>query len=117
MMDYLEIGSSPRDEECVQVGDGDYVYPMQKECKRFINLLNKLMPIPDDCKCSYFVKSNPHDFGTYYEVAIRFDDEDEKSAAFAYYVDAYYPCLWSDTEVEMQWEEYWNNSSKDTSND
>jgi hypothetical protein len=112
-MDYLEIGSSPRDEDCVQVGDGDYILPMKNECRRFKELLEKLMPIPKECNCRYYVKSNPHDFGTYYEVAIQFDEEDAKSSAFAYYVDSYYPQKWNDTKVEMTWKEYWDKYEKE----
>ena len=94
-MDTLELGSAPSNEDCVQVSrTEDYIAPMKNECRRYLALLETLFPVPEDVKAWFFIKSNPHDFGTYYEVAIRFDDEDDKSVSFAYSVEENLPENW-----------------------
>jgi len=94
MEEYLELGSAPADENCVQVETGkDYVPAMLAECKRYKELLRKLFPDkPDDCR--FAIKSFPHDFGTYYEVVIFYNPKIEKSANFAFSVESNLPAKW-----------------------
>lgn len=97
MRDYMELGSAPADEECVQVAEGvDYSGPMRAECKRYVALLDQVMPEPPGC-CYFGVKSFDHDFGRYYEVVIWFDEDDDDEAAYACAVENHLPMLWSDT--------------------
>jgi hypothetical protein len=56
--------------------------------------LENLYPIPEEVNAHYTIKSFPHDFGTYKEVAIVFDSEDEAAAAFAYEVEDRLPANW-----------------------
>ena len=42
------------------------------------------------------IKSNPHDFGTYYEVVCHFDDDDEEAAKYAYRCESEAPSQWDD---------------------
>lgn len=94
-MDYINLGSTPCDEECVQVETGkDYLPTMTEECRRYKKLLENLYPIPEEVNAHYTIKSFPHDFGTYKEVAIVFDSEDEAAAAFAYEVEDRLPANW-----------------------
>lgn len=93
MKDTIEIGSSPCDEDCVQVGADSYELLAREECNRFIELIRKkLGPEPEGARL--FVKSNPHDFGTYLEVACRFDDENEAATRYAYRCEAEAPATW-----------------------
>jgi len=95
MRDYISIGSTPSDEECAQVGTLDYPEKSKAECRAFKNQLERAFPnIPDG---TYFtVKSFPHDFGTYREVVVSYDEDDEESREFAYKVEGESPTNWDD---------------------
>ena len=92
-MKYIELGSSPVCETCVQVSKDDYIQDMKKECFRYKDYLEELFPIPDGVYAWFSVKSFNHDFGTYYEVIINYD-EDEESSDFAYHVEDNLPEYW-----------------------
>lgn len=96
MRDHIDIGSSPCDEECVQVEKtGAYLEPMRAECRRFLALIRvKLGPEPEGAHLS--INSNPHDFGSYLEVVCYFDDENEEAQKYAYRCEAEGPRTWDD---------------------
>ena len=96
MQDFIEIGSAPYDEECVQVNrTEDYLGPMRDECLRFKDLIRrKLGPEPDGARLS--IKSNPHDFGTYLEVVCYFDEDNEEAREYAFRCEAESPRTWND---------------------
>lgn len=76
-MDFINIGSTPAEEDCFGVGN-----PLaQQECKLFMAQLEREFP------AGYFaVKGFPHDFGRYYEVVAYLSeneaDEDQNQAAY-----------------------------------
>lgn len=73
-MDFFNIGSSPPEEGCAQVGDVDYSEKSRQECQRYIQVLRaKLGPEPETAQLR--VKSFPHDFGTYREVVCYWQDQ------------------------------------------
>ena len=94
MRDHIEIGSAPSEEECVQVNqEGNYHMAMREECLRFIELLRRTFgPEPEGARLS--VKSNHHDFGTYYEVVCYFEDNDEAARKCAFRCEAETPARW-----------------------
>jgi hypothetical protein len=42
MNSWIDIGSSPPDESCVQVGSDDYVRRARRECRAYINQLRRV---------------------------------------------------------------------------
>jgi hypothetical protein len=75
--DYLYIGNVPTDEDCAQLGcDEDFSRKNRIECIAYKHQLErKFENLP---KGMYFgVKSENHDCGTYREIVIYFDDENE----------------------------------------
>lgn len=84
-MDYIEIGSSPCDEDCAQLGSDNYYNKAQKECKAFIKQLRRVFG-DEPAGARLRIKSNEHDFGTYYEVVCQYDDSDNNEA-FAYAIN------------------------------
>jgi len=74
MRDHIMIGSTPAGEDCAQVGTADYHQIARRECRAFIGQIRREFgPEPDGARL--FTKSNPHDFGTYYEVACEFETD------------------------------------------
>lgn len=97
MANYIEVGSAPFDEECVYVTDKKpYIREMLHECIRYKSYLEKLFSeqMPDGCE--FGIKMFPHDFGSYYEVVIYFDDEIEEQCDFAYMVEDNLPEKWEE---------------------
>jgi len=99
MRDYLTIGSSPISEDCIQVSDKvDYYDAMRKECRKFVVMLYEVFPDVEEHNCSFKTKTFQHDFGSYTEAVVMFDDEDEDSAEYAEFVERYTPDTWGDLE-------------------
>jgi hypothetical protein len=85
-MNYLNIGSAPYDEPCAQVGDPDYNQKARAECKRFIEQIGRHYPEPANGYLA--IKGFSHDFGQYFEVVARFDEDDEAAANWAYAIES-----------------------------
>jgi len=95
MRDYIDIGSSPAEEDCAQVGTPDYQQRARAECTRFIELIRRTLG-EEPGSAHLAIKSNPHDFGTYYEVVCYFDDNDEEGMKYAFRCEAEAPVRWDD---------------------
>ena len=105
MRDWIPIGSSPSGEDCIQVGSKNYYEEAKKECKRFIEEIRRVCgPEPEDSTAVLRIKSNPHDFGTYYEVICEFDSEDEIGIDYAYFVEGNSPEFWNEPDLSRKWE-------------
>jgi hypothetical protein len=85
-MDYLNVGCNG----FAQVGDPHYYAKNRVEMSYLLELIVNKFPIPEQLKtlCRFAVKTFPHDFGTYHEIVLHFDDlaigdgseEDEEDA-------------------------------------
>jgi hypothetical protein len=93
MRDYLTLGPTPCDEACAQVGSDDYPERSRAECKRYLTLLRTLYG-PEPEGAALVVKSFPHDFGTYREVCVVYDDDNPRAAEYAYLLERNLPTTW-----------------------
>lgn len=95
MYDYLEIGPVPYGEDCEQLGpnyDGEHA---RAECRAFIGQLRRTFgPEPEGARL--VARSNPHDFGTYHEVAVKFDENSEAATEYAFKIEGDTPEYWDD---------------------
>jgi hypothetical protein len=94
MMESLNIGCTPVDEPCAQVGQEDYAAQARMGCKALMGQLLRAFPCPEDAQAWMYVKANPHDFGTYYELEVKFDPECAVSSDWAYLLEASLPERW-----------------------
>ena len=101
MRDYITLGSTPYSEECAQVGSIDYYDKVYPEMKKYIELLNTIFPEVKKYNCTFIFKEFEHDFGTYHEVVIIYDDDDVNSLNYAYFVSDEIPETWNDTKVRI----------------
>lgn len=101
-----EIGSTPVEENCIQVrhrrpmvhNTEDYIPAMREECQRYKTLLEKRFTnIPNGMR--FKIKRFPHDFGSYYEVCVVYDTEDEYHNEVFLFIDGHLPMQWTDKEV------------------
>lgn len=92
--DYIELGPTPAEEDCTQVGDPSYWEKAHDECSRYIELIrNKLGSEPQGAKLD--VKGFNHDFGTYYEVVVRYDHRVKEAVDYAFRCDLEAPSRWT----------------------
>lgn len=97
MRDYITLGPAPCNEDCVQVSSkNDYWEDMLKECKRFRQAIEGKFPPPDGAHIT--VKRFPHDFGTYAEVAVVYDDEYPDAVDYAFMLESKTPATWRELE-------------------
>lgn len=103
MREYLVVGSTPIDEQCIQVrSNSDYLFSMKKECDIYKRQLERLFPDPPD-GVWFSIKSFDHDFGMYTEVCVFFDGDDEIQSEYASDVDSSLPEKWdSDALAELR---------------
>lgn len=67
LKDSLYIGEGPADEACPQVGDEDYTTEGRRYASRYIMQIRRAYG-KEPANGRLWVKSNPHDFGSYYTV-------------------------------------------------
>jgi hypothetical protein len=72
-MDYLNVGANG----FAQVGDPEYFRKNKIEMSYLLELVKSKFPVPEELsslECYFSVKSFPHDFGTYHEIVLYYDD-------------------------------------------
>jgi hypothetical protein len=75
MKDRIELGfTTPHGEPCAQVGTENYESNSLIEGKVMINQIIRQVGQPIGT-CRFSIIKCPHDFGTYHDIAIRFEDE------------------------------------------
>ena len=105
MHNEITLGATPSNEPCVSVtANGDYFQAMQAECGIFKRQLIRQFVCPDHVLAYFKLKTNPHDFGSYMEVILVFEDADLDSSEFANNVEENLPDVWDSTarkEIEL----------------
>jgi hypothetical protein len=103
MRDYLELATTtPVDEPCAQVGSDNYMANARMEAAAFRDQIYRAFGDPP-AGTGIRVSSNPHDFGTYLDLQIVYDDDSEESCEWTFRVEADLPGKW-DKEAKAQLE-------------
>jgi len=79
--EYIELGPTPWDESCLQVGSDEYQMGWRDEANRYIDQLKKLFGNKLVGSMRFGIKKFPHDFGTYHDVVIFYNNIDEEEIA------------------------------------
>lgn len=96
--DFLTLGPTPFGEDCAQVGTSDYYVRAIEETRRYKEMLEKKFPdLPQGL--TFETKAFPHDFGTYHEVVVVYDRDDQEQVNYALKVERHLPETWEDTDV------------------
>ena len=99
MKDYLILGATPAGENCAQVGRDNYPEQVRREGHAYIAQLTRMFGEPPTGS-RFSLKGFPHDFGTYHEVVVWFDDTLPSTIEFAYHVENNLPEEWDDEAKE-----------------
>lgn len=100
MKDHLTLGTTPCDEPCAQVGKDDYYEQMRREALVYKKQLLRMFGDPPR-NIRLMIKSFPHDFGTYHELCVIYDDEIEEEVDYAYKLEDELPEHW-DEEAKIE---------------
>ena len=92
MMAYLELGPVPAEEEVAQVGADDYGVQSFKECKAYKSQLHRVF----GGVVRFSIKKFDHDFGSYKEVVVLYDESDEAEVHRAFDIKNNCPSRWDD---------------------
>ena len=104
MRDYLTLGCTPCDEECAQVGSDDYTVKSMQECEAYRHQLErKFQKVLATSGVRLQVKTFPHDFGSYREVVVSYDDQNEGEVETALAIERELPEDW-DAEATKELE-------------
>jgi hypothetical protein len=91
----LDLGCAPSEEDCAQVGSDDYHDRSRRECRAYIAQLRRIFG-EEPPGASLFIKSNPHDFGTYLSVVCSYASDDQEAANYAFGCEAKGPRAWDE---------------------
>lgn len=98
MREELSLAPVPLDEPCAQLGEPDYSARARRECRAFIGQLERQFGEPPSGACLK-ITQNPHDFGTYLDVEVIFDDSVEEAVEWAYNIEANLPASWDEAAL------------------
>ena len=89
---HYEFGTTPYEEDCVQVRRGeDYMPSMRVEARRMLNICHKLWP-----GMEFKIVTNPHNLGDYLSIRLYFDDTDEKAWDRVNQIETEWPLTWDE---------------------
>ncbi len=92
----FELDSTPSDESCLQVGKASQE-ALSAEARRFKHALQEYWSShPDYESVEIVVKRNPHEFGTYFNVEIRYNNG--RGASLAAAIESDSPKTWEELE-------------------
>lgn len=96
-MENLNIGSTPYGEECAQVGRPDYETIARHECSVFTDQMTRIFmrvngPLPEGVRMR--TRGHNHDYGTYYEVDVVFNENDQAAVTAAFWLENNVPEKW-----------------------
>ena len=95
MNDCMPLGPVPYAEDCAQLGTPGYYERARKECRAYRNQLRRVFGEPPG-NASFVMKSFPHDLGSYHEICVRYDPNNEEESDFAYMCEGNLPELWDE---------------------
>lgn len=100
MIDYLSLGPVPAEESCEQVGTPGYdVDKAFDECFRFRARIRNFCGPEPNAAVFLTITNNPHDFGFYYDVVVKFDDSNQEAVDYAFAVESNLPGTWEEAGV------------------
>lgn len=98
MIEYMEIGPTPCEEDCAQLGTSDYRKISNIEMTAYINQLCREFATRLDY-VDFGKKWFNHDFGSYGEVVVYYNTEDEESTKAAFFIESHLPMRWDDEAI------------------
>ncbi|MBI4671767.1 MAG: hypothetical protein HY741_08890 [Chloroflexi bacterium] len=103
-MDWIDLDTTPVEEQGAQVGEPDALRKMKDEARRMQALLRQKLGEPP-MGVSFGVYRNEHDFGPYYSLRVYYDTTSSDAVAYALACEGEFPETWNDT-TPVDWRRY-----------
>jgi hypothetical protein len=100
MRDIFELcTTTPHDEKCAQTGNPNYHKMGRLEAVALKNQLMRMHGNPPGG--AYFkITSNPHDFGTYFDLAVAYNEDDEDETDYMLKIESGIPDNWDEEALK-----------------
>ena len=98
--EYIEIGPTPNEEDCAQVGTDNFSEIAQEEMDAYINQLNRMFPEAIEKGIRFKAKWFPHDFGRYGEVCMFWNTDNLEADEYVYFIDKNTPSRWDEEALK-----------------
>lgn len=96
MKDQFELATTvPHSEQCVQLGAENYSRFSKMEADALKEQIFRMFGAPPP-RCGIKMISCPHDFGTYYDLAVVYDDESEEATQWMLKIEGSIPEYWDE---------------------
>jgi hypothetical protein len=92
--DYIELGCTPCEEDCLQVGTNEFGH-IRKQVMIWERQLQRVFP---ESVCNIGIRTFPHEFGDYCEAVVYFMDDYEE--AHGWDIESSLPEHWDDEARE-----------------
>ena len=93
LLEKFYLGPTPAEDTCAQVGQPNYREQALKECRAYSRqLARRFGELPSGAR--FTLTREIHDFGTYFEVVVQYDPEEEAASEFAFRVEDNLPARW-----------------------
>ena len=101
MRDRIELATTvPTDEDCAQVGSDNYSKMSRLEAQAFRDQIYRVFGEPP-ANTDIRIKSCPHDFGSYLDLEIVYDDDEDDSCDWTFKVEGNLPDKWDLEALEQ----------------
>ena len=97
---YLYLGPTPLEEDCAQVGQNGYRQQAEKELTAFVNQLYRQFTEAQEKNVLFKIRWEQHDFGTYGEVVVLYDEDDRDSVEYAFNTEINQPEFWDEEALK-----------------
>gem|GEM_PF-1429163 len=85
-MDYIELSSTPNNEDCIGVNENNALTLMRIEARTYIKQLKRVYGINPE-GTTFIIHRNEHDFGPYLDIRFYFNDDNLKHTEYAIRLD------------------------------
>lgn len=92
----LGLGPTPCGERCAQVGEDNCRAHARAEGAAFIAQLTRMFPEQVATGITFRIKWNAHDFGSYADVVVEYEPENEAQVSAAFHIESNTPAEWDD---------------------
>lgn len=100
MNEYMELGPTPCEESCAQIGNDNFREQATKEMECYAKQLYRTFPEAIELGIKFKMKWFAHDFGSYGEVCAYWNPDNIGQDEYIYYIDRNLPSHWDEESLK-----------------
>ena len=95
---FVNLGSAPCKEKCVETGDSRYRQNAFRECQTYIQAIRNYLGYEPEGACLE-MKGFDHGLGVFYEVVCFYDEANQAAVDYAFRCESQAPHTWEEGSV------------------